>query len=241
VPALVVLPTYNESENITTVLRRLLTAAPEVSVLVVDDSSPDGTADIARSIGGSVQVMERPAKSGLGSAYRDGFRWGLERGFDALVEMDSDLSHEPESVPMLLGAVAAGADLAVGSRYVPGGRIPNWAMTRRALSKAGNLYASAMLGLSIKDATSGFRAYSARILTELDLGSIRADGYGFQIEMAYRVILAKGTVAEIPISFVDRTAGTSKMSSKIVVEALSLVTLWGLRRQLSRFIAIPLP
>ncbi len=240
-PALVVLPTYNESENITTVLRRLLTAAPEVSVLVVDDSSPDGTADIARSIGGSVQVMERPAKSGLGSAYRDGFRWGLERGFDALVEMDSDLSHEPESVPMLLGAVAAGADLAVGSRYVPGGRIPNWAMTRRALSKAGNLYASAMLGLSIKDATSGFRAYSARILTELDLGSIRADGYGFQIEMAYRVILAKGTVAEIPISFVDRTAGTSKMSSKIVVEALSLVTLWGLRRQLSRFIAIPLP
>ncbi|MDQ4070861.1 MAG: polyprenol monophosphomannose synthase [Actinomycetota bacterium] len=230
--ALVVLPTYQEAENVAEVLRRLRAAAPAADVLVIDDSSPDGTAAIAKAAGhelGRVDVLVRPAKSGLGSAYRAGFAEGLARGYDVLVEMDSDLSHDPARLPALLRAVVAGADLALGSRYVPGGTIPNWPFHRRWLSRWGNRYADLLLGLSVRDATSGFRAYRADALRAIDLESVRADGYGFQIEMAYRVAANGGRIVELPIEFVDRERGTSKMSLRIIVEALVLVTWWGLR------------
>jgi dolichol-phosphate mannosyltransferase len=230
---LVVLPTYNESANIGTVLRRVHAALPAASVLVVDDGSPDGTADIAERIGkelGNVEVMRRHEKSGLGSAYRAGFRWGLEHGFDACVEMDSDLSHEPEALPDLVAPLSEGYELVIGSRYIPGGRIPNWAWHRRLLSRGGNVYASLLLGLGVADATAGFRAYAATVLQRIDLDAIRADGYGFQIEMTYATIGSGGAVTEVPIRFVDRVEGESKMSTFIVVEALVLVTWWGLLR-----------
>ncbi len=229
---LVVLPTYDEAENIAEVLHRLREAVPTAHVLVVDDSSPDGTAEIAKSVGaelGGVDVMTRATKSGLGSAYRAGFAEGLVRGYDVLVEMDSDLSHDPGALPALLAAVEAGADLAIGSRYIPGGTIPHWAPHRRALSRWGNRYAGFVLGLPVADATSGFRAYRADTVAGLDLPSVRADGYGFQIEMAYRVEQRGGTIVELPIEFVDRERGASKMSSRIIVEALLLVTWWGVR------------
>ncbi len=235
--ALVVLPTYQEAENIAEVLRRLRSAAPEADVLVVDDSSPDGTAAIAKALGhelGGIDVLVRPAKSGLGSAYRDGFAEGMERGYDVLVEMDSDLQHDPASVPALLRAVEAGADLSVGSRYVPGGTIPNWPLHRRLLSRWGNRYAGLVLGLSLRDATSGFRAYSSAVLRKIDVGSVKADGYGFQIEMAYRVAGAGGQILELPIEFVDRKRGTSKMCFRIIAEALALVTWWGVRDRVVR-------
>jgi dolichol-phosphate mannosyltransferase len=230
---LVVLPTYNESENIDRVLRRIRTARSEATVLVVDDGSPDGTADLAEQLGkqiGGIEVLRRHTKSGLGSAYRAGFRWGLERGFDACVEMDADLSHEPEALPGLVAALSDGCELAIGSRYVPGGAIPNWAWHRRLLSKGGNVYASALLGLDVADSTSGFRAYSASVLRRIELDDIRADGYGFQIEMTYEAKRAGAEVVEVPIRFVDRVDGESKMSTVIVVEALGLVTWWGLQR-----------
>ncbi|MGH9266086.1 MAG: polyprenol monophosphomannose synthase [Acidimicrobiales bacterium] len=233
--ALVVLPTYQEAENVAEVLRRLRAAAPAVDVLVVDDSSPDGTAAIAKAAGhevGGVDVLIRPTKSGLGSAYRAGFAEGLARGYDVLVEMDSDLSHDPARLPSLLRAVEAGADLAVGSRYVPGGTIPNWPVHRRLLSRWGNRYADLALGLSVRDATSGYRAYRADALRGIDLHSVRADGYGFQIEMAYRVASHGGQIVELPIEFVDREKGTSKMSFRIIAEALVLVSWWGLRDRL---------
>ncbi len=236
--ALVVLPTYDEAANIEEVLRRLHSACPDIRVLVVDDSSPDGTADVAEGVGeelGIVEVIRRPAKSGLGSAYRDGFRHGLINGFDVMVEMDSDLSHDPAALPSLLAGVEGGADLVIGSRYVPGGSIPDWSWRRRALSRWGNRYAAAVLGIDIADATSGYRAYRSPALAEIDFNSVRADGYGFQIEMAYRVLAIGGNVKEIPISFTDRVRGTSKMSGRIVVEALVLVTWWGLRDRVLRF------
>jgi len=232
-----VLPTYDEAANIEEVLRRLHAACPDARILVVDDSSPDGTAEIAERVGGElgvVEVMRRPAKSGLGSAYRDGFKQGLIEGFDVMVEMDSDLSHDPPVLPQLLVAVANGADLAIGSRYVPGGSIPDWSWHRRALSRGGNRYAAIVLGIKVADATSGFRAYRAEALAKIDFHTIRADGYGFQIEMAHRVLLAGGSITEIPISFTDRIRGESKMSSRIVVEALVLVTWWGIRDRVLR-------
>lgn len=234
---LVVLPTYQESANIEEVLRRTLDAVPTASVLVVDDSSPDGTADIAERVGAelnSVEVMRRPAKSGLGSAYRDGFRRGLAEGYDVLVEMDSDLSHDPAALPSLIAGLADGADLVIGSRYVPGGSIPDWTWHRRALSKWGNRYAASILGIDITDATSGYRAYRSELMAKVDFHTVKADGYGFQIEMAHRVLSVGGKVVEVPISFVDRTRGTSKMSSRIVVEAMVLVTWWGIRDRLLR-------
>ena len=230
---LVVVPTYNESENIDRVLRRIREAMTEATVLVVDDGSPDGTADIAELLGkelGYIEVMRRHGKSGLGSAYRAGFRWGLDRGFDAFVEMDADLSHEPEALPDLVGALSGGCELAVGSRYVPGGVIPNWAWHRRLLSRGGNVYASSLLGLGVSDSTSGFRVYASTVLRRIELDRIRADGYGFQIEMTYEAKRAGATVVEVPIRFVDRIEGESKMSMIIVVEALGLVTWWGLKR-----------
>jgi dolichol-phosphate mannosyltransferase len=230
---LVVLPTYNESENIDHVLRRIRGALPDATVLVVDDGSPDGTADMAEILGkelGGIEVLRRSSKSGLGSAYRAGFRWGLERGFDACVEMDADLSHEPEALPSLVGPLSDGTELVIGSRYVPGGVIPNWAWHRRLLSRSGNLYASAVLGLKVADATAGFRAYAASLLERIDLDHVRAEGYGFQIEMTYAARRAGAPIVEVPIRFVDRVEGESKMSAFIVVEALALVTLWGLER-----------
>ena len=230
---LVVVPTYNEADNIDRVLRRIREAMTEATVLVVDDGSPDGTADIAELLGkelGYIEVMRRHGKSGLGSAYRAGFRWGLDRGFDAFVEMDADLSHEPEALPDLVGALSGGCELAVGSRYVPGGVIPNWAWHRRLLSRGGNVYASSLLGLGVSDSTSGFRVYASTVLRRIELDRIRADGYGFQIEMTYEAKRAGATVVEVPIRFVDRIEGESKMSMIIVVEALGLVTWWGLKR-----------
>lgn len=230
---LVVLPTYNESENIDRVLRRIRAAMPDAGVLVVDDGSPDGTADMAEKLGvelGGIEVLRREAKAGLGSAYRAGFSWGLERGWEAFVEMDADLSHEPEALPGLVAPLAQGYDLVIGSRYVPGGEIPHWSWHRRLLSQGGNIYAAALLGLHVTDSTSGFRAYRAEALRLIDLSAVRAEGYGFQIEMAYRVVQHGGVVTEVPIRFVDRVEGKSKMSVAIVVEALLLVTWWALRR-----------
>lgn len=229
---LIVLPTYQEAANIVNVLTRIRAVLPDATVLVVDDGSPDGTADLAAAVGaetGSVEVLRRPRKTGLGSAYRHGFRWGLARDFDVMVEMDADLSHDPAELPRLLAAVEDGADLAVGSRYVEGGSIPDWSYRRRALSRWGNRYAAALLGLDIVDATSGFRAYRAPVLADLDSVWVRADGYGFQIEMVYLIARRGYRIAEVPITFTDRTAGESKMSGRIVVEALALVTWWGVR------------
>jgi dolichol-phosphate mannosyltransferase len=233
VRVLVVLPTYNEAANIDTVLRRVRVAVPDATLLVVDDNSPDGTAKLAEETGheiGDVEVLSRPGKAGLGSAYRAGFAWGLERGFDALVEIDSDLSHDPAAIPSLLAPVRDGYDLVIGSRYVPGGAIPAWSWHRRLLSRGGNAYSSRMLGLHVADSTAGFRVYTADLLRQIDLSGVRADSYGFQIEMTYRTVQAGGRIREVPIRFVDRVEGTSKMSLYTVVEALGLVTWWGARR-----------
>ncbi|HWC10083.1 MAG TPA: polyprenol monophosphomannose synthase [Acidimicrobiales bacterium] len=232
---LVVLPTYEEADNIAEVLSRLRAAVPEADVLVVDDGSPDGTADVAKAVAhevGGIDVLVRPGKAGLGSAYRTGFDEGMARGYEVLVEMDSDLSHDARALPSLLQAVDDGADLAIGSRYVPGGSIPRWSVGRRALSRWGNRYAAFMLRLAVHDATSGYRAYRATALAAIDLDRVRADGYGFQIEMAHLVASNGGRVVERPIEFVDRVRGTSKMSTRIVLEALALVTWWGVRTRL---------
>lgn len=234
---LVVIPTYDEAENVAEVLRRVRTAVPEAHVLVVDDASPDGTADLAEEVGrevGEVDVLRRPGKGGLGPAYRAGFAWGLERGYEVLVEMDADLSHDPDALPDLLDAVAAGADLAIGSRYVPGGSVPGWPRHRLAISKAGNAYVALCLAIGLKDATAGYRAYTADALRSLDLGAITTYGYGFQIEMAYSLVRQGRKVVEVPITFRDRVRGTSKMSLGIVGEALRLVTWWGLRDRVLR-------
>lgn len=232
---LVVLPTYREADNIAEVLRRLRAAVPSADVLVVDDASPDDTAGVAKVAGyelGGVDVMVRAQKAGLGSAYRLGFTEGLARGYDVLVEMDSDLSHDPAALPSLLRAVEDGADLAIGSRYVPGGSTPDWPFRRRALSRYGNRYAAAVLGLHVADSTSGFRAYRAEAVSRMHLESVQADGYGFQIEMAYQVASDGGRITELPIEFLDRRRGTSKMSGRIIVEGLVLVMWWGVRDRL---------
>jgi dolichol-phosphate mannosyltransferase len=206
-------------------------------VLVVDDGSPDGTADLVATAATSlpdVHLLRRSAKSGLGSAYRAGFAWGLERGYDVFVEIDADFSHDPAALPAVIAPLGEGFDVSIGSRYIEGGSIPNWAWHRHLLSRGGNVYASVVLGLGVADATAGYRAYSARILRKLDLDRIRAEGYGFQIEMTYRSKQHGGRITEVPIKFVDREAGESKMSSRIVVEALALVTWWGLGRIVRR-------
>ncbi|HTN81865.1 MAG TPA: polyprenol monophosphomannose synthase [Acidimicrobiales bacterium] len=234
---LVVLPTYNEALNIEEVLGKVRAAVPDAQILVVDDGSPDGTADLAEELGrelGNVSVLRRPAKAGLGSAYRAGFREGIARGLDVMIEMDSDLSHDPAALPALLAAIDDGADLVIGSRYVPGGTIPNWRLHRRLLSRWGNRYAGFVLALPVRDATAGYRAYRAEALSKIDLDAVKADGYGFQIEMAYAVRRNGGRIVEVPISFKDRVRGTSKMSGKIVVEALALVTWWGIRDRILR-------
>jgi dolichol-phosphate mannosyltransferase len=234
---LAIVPTYIEAENIDEILRRARAATPGVDILVVDDNSPDGTADVAEKAAGElggIDVLRRPAKKGLGSAYRAGFAIGLEKGYDTLVQIDADLSHDPAALPSLLRAVEAGADLAIGSRYVPGGEIPHWPWFRRALSRYGNLYASFVLGTGTRDSTSGYRAYRADALKAIDYSTTRAKGYGFQIETAYRVHRWDGRISEVPIVFTDRVRGHSKVSLKIALEELSLVTWWGLRDRARR-------
>lgn len=230
--ALIVVPTYDEVGNVALVLRQLRLAVPEADILVVDDSSPDGTGQLVLTIGaelGRIDLLTRPGKLGLGSAYRDGLAWGLDRGYEVLVEMDADLSHDPAAVPSLLAALDDGADLAIGSRYIDGGNIVGWARHRRMLSRYGNSYSSAMLGLHVHDLTSGFRAFRAETLMRIVVASTQANGYGFQIEMVDRVARAGGIVVEVPITFAERQEGQSKMSTRIVVEALALVTWWRLR------------
>ncbi|CAN5400472.1 polyprenol monophosphomannose synthase [soil metagenome] len=236
--ALVVLPTYQEAENIRDVLERIRASVPEAHVLVVDDGSPDGTADLAATAAGAlgnIDVLRRTEKSGLGPAYRAGFAWGLEQGHDVLIEMDADGQHDPAVLPQLIAAVIeGGADLAIGSRYVPGGAVPGWPRNRRLLSQWGNRYIGLMLKLPVRDATAGFRAYRRSIIEKIGLDRVRADGYGFQIEMAYEVAKAGGTITEIPITFRDRALGVSKMHPGIVSEALVLVTRWGVRDRVNR-------
>jgi len=233
VKPLVVLPTYEEATNIAAILRAVRGALPEGEVLVVDDNSPDGTADLAEKAGaelGGVQVLRRAGKSGLGSAYRAGFAWGLAHGFDVLIEMDADFSHDPADLPRLLAGLVGGVEVVIGSRYVAGGSTPGWPWSRRAISRVGNIYASTVLRLEVADLTAGFRAYAATLLRRIDLETIRAEGYGFQIEMTLAAADAGAVIAEVPIRFVDREQGQSKMSSAIVVEALALVAWWGFRR-----------
>jgi dolichol-phosphate mannosyltransferase len=226
---LVVIPTYNERTNIEAALAQLLAAHADLDVLVIDDSSPDGTAKIVEQIASAsrrVDLLVRPRKMGLGTAYITGFEWGLERGYEALVEMDADLSHDPAEVPSLLAALSE-ADLAIGSRYVAGGRVVNWGLGRRLLSRAANLYVRLWLRLGVRDATSGYRAWRSAILPSLDLTTVRSEGYGFQIEMTRRLVRCHGRVVEVPITFHERAVGDSKMDSGIVVEALVSVTKWG--------------
>jgi dolichol-phosphate mannosyltransferase len=230
-------PTYREAENIEELLRRLRAAVPDAHILVIDDGSPDGTADVAEKIAvelGEIEVLRRPKKSGLGAAYRAGHAVGLARGYDVMVQIDADLSHQPEALPSLLAAVADGADLAVGSRYVEGGAIPHWPVYRLALSRWGCAYVKWVLAIGVRDSTAGYRAYRASALRTLHVESTRANGYTFQIEMTYRLLRSGGNVVEVPITFTDRERGTSKMSGRIVVEAMALVTWWGIRDRILR-------
>ncbi|HEX5613656.1 MAG TPA: polyprenol monophosphomannose synthase [Acidimicrobiia bacterium] len=230
---LVIVPTYIEAENLPEFLPRVRDAVPEADVLVVDDNSPDGTADVAErvgaQIGGRVEVLRRPEKRGLGSAYRAGFAIGIERGYDTLVQIDADLSHDPATLPALFAASAAGADLVIGSRYVPGGQIPHWPAYRRALSRYGNLYAGLMLQHGVRDSTSGFRVFRADTLRGIEYDDTKANGYLFQIELAYRVWLWGGRTVEVPITFTDRVRGHSKMSWQVVAEEMVSVSWWGVR------------
>lgn len=225
--ALVVIPTYQEADNIARVLDRTLVAAA-VDILVVDDGSPDGTADLVRShdsYGDRVHLLERPGKAGLGAAYRAGFGWALEHGHPVVVQMDADLSHPPERIPALLAALAD-HDVVVGSRYVPGGAVRDWPLARRAISRGGNAYVRLVLGLTVRDATAGFKAFRAEALESIGALDSESDGYCFQIENTWRAARLGLRLTEVPITFTDRMAGTSKMSSGIVTEALWRVLMW---------------
>jgi len=230
---LVVIPTYNEEPNIARMLSAVRSVAPDVSILVVDDGSPDRTDELVEQAAqqlGQISLLRREAKSGLGSAYRAGFAWGIKRGFDTFVEIDADFSHDPNALPKLLEKAGEGADVVIGSRYVRGGTIPDWSWHRHLLSWSGNKYASLMLRLGVADATAGYRVYRSDILTRMDYPTVAADGYGFQIEMTYRARRSGASIVEIPITFIDREMGESKMSSSIITEALILVTRWGFDR-----------
>ena len=235
--ALVITPTYNERESITELVRRLFDATGDrVDLLVIDDGSPDGTAEIVKELAANderIHLEERSGKLGLGTAYVKGFRWAIERGYSAAVEMDADLSHNPADVPRLLDALSE-ADLVIGSRYVPGGGVSNWGKARRLLSSAGNVYARMWLGYKVKDSTAGFRAYRTSALARQDLGSIHSEGYGFQIEMTRRFHRAGHRIREVPITFTERALGHSKMSRRIVIEALGSVTRWGIKDRFGR-------
>jgi len=226
---LVIIPTFNERENLPRILDRVRSAVPSASVLVVDDGSPDGTGAIAderAAADAMISVMHRTEKNGLGPAYFAGFECGLERGFEVLVEMDADGSHAPEQLPRLLDALDH-ADLVIGSRYVPGGSVVNWPKRREILSRGGNLYCRLALGVRVKDITAGYRAYRAKVIRAIPLHEVASHGYCFQIDLAWRTILAGFRVVEVPITFVEREIGVSKMSGSIVREALLKVPLWG--------------
>jgi dolichol-phosphate mannosyltransferase len=225
---LVVTPTYNERLNIAPVVTRLRAAVPDADVLIVDDSSPDGTGDVADELAASdpaVHVLHRPVKDGLGTAYVAGFHWGLARDYDVLVEMDADGSHQPEQLPLLLSALV-NADLVLGSRWVRGGSVSDWPAARMALSRGGNTYVRLALGLELRDATGGFRAFRREVLESIDLHSVASHGYCFQVDLAWRALREGATVVEVPIAFVERVHGRSKMSGSIVREALWRVTQW---------------
>ncbi len=235
---LVIIPTYNERETLPTTLGRLRAAVPDADVLIVDDGSPDGTgklADRASAADNHVHVMHRTGKLGLGTAYVAGFTWALERGYDVVVEMDADGSHQPEQLPKLLKALAAApaASLVLGSRWVPGGKVVNWPKTREVLSRGANIYTRMMLGLQVGDATGGFRAFRADALRELDLSEVSSQGYCFQVDMTRRIADNGGRIIEVPITFVERTAGDSKMSNNIIFEALWRVSVWGVAKRSS--------
>ena len=226
--ALVIIPTYNEAETIAKVVGEVLAVEPRADVLVVDDGSPDGTAAIVEDLAAGearVNLLRRSSKQGLGAAYRAGFAWGLGRGYDALVEMDADLSHPPDRLPALLDGLSDG-DLVIGSRYVPGGATRNWSRVREAISRCGNAYVRLALRLPVRDATAGYRAYRRAVLEALPLDQMRSSGYCFQVEMVHRTWQEGFTVLEVPITFTEREAGVSKMSKQIVAEALWRVTLW---------------
>jgi glycosyltransferase involved in cell wall biosynthesis len=227
---LVVVPTYNEVDNLGPILDRLRSAVPEAHALVVDDGSPDGTGALADRIAAEderVHVLHRTAKNGLGAAYIAGFRWALEEGYDAVVEMDADGSHAPEELPRLLAGLRD-ADLVLGSRWVSGGEVRNWPMRRLALSRGGNFYTRMALGIPIKDATGGYRAYRSQVLEKLPLESIASQGYCFQVDLAWQSWRSGFRLVEVPITFTERQRGESKMSGLIVAEALWRVTWWGL-------------
>ena len=226
----VIVPTYNERANIEAMVGRVRRAVPGADLLVVDDNSPDGTGELADKLAAEdshIHVLHRERKAGLGAAYIAGFRWALEQDYGVVVEMDADGSHLPEELPRLLDALA-GADLVLGSRYVPGGTVVNWPKSREILSRGGNTYARLMLGIKIKDATGGYRAYRASTLRKISLDEVESQGYCFQIDLAMRAIRAGLTVTEVPITFVERVHGSSKMSRAVVAEALWRVTVWGI-------------
>jgi len=235
---LVVVPTYQEAPNVERFLASVRASAPAADILVVDDNSPDGTGDLAEKVAvdlHQITVLHRPAKQGLGTAYRAGFSYGIEQRYDFLVQMDCDFSHDPAMIPVLLGPVVDGdADCVVGSRYVPGGATPDWPFHRQALSRYGNRYTSAVLGLGIRDATSGFRAYRADTLRTIRVETTRSSGYAFMSELAHRMVQSRLEIVEVPITFVDRTHGTSKMSARIILESMALVSSWGLRARIGR-------
>jgi dolichol-phosphate mannosyltransferase len=226
---LVVIPTYQERDNVESIVTRVLAATPAAHVLVVDDGSPDGTGELADAMAAAderVHVLHRTEKAGLGAAYIAGFDWGLQAHYRALVEMDADGSHLPEQLPRLLGALDR-ADLVLGSRYVPGGDVVNWPRSRELLSRGGNLYTRAALGLRLRDATGGYRAFRREVLEKIDYAAVASQGYCFQVDLARRAASAGFTVVEVPITFVERELGESKMSGAIVREALWRITQWG--------------
>ena len=232
----IVMPTYNERQNLEPIAGRVRAALPEADLLVVDDSSPDGTGDIADKLAEAdshVQVIHRTEKAGLGKAYIAGFGWALERGYDVIVEMDADGSHQPEHLPTLVAALDY-ADLSIGSRWVPGGRVVNWPKAREALSRGANIYTRIMLGLGVRDATAGFRAYRAATLRTISLDQVESTGYCFQIDLTLRVADAGLRIVEVPITFVEREHGASKMSNSIILEAFWRVAQWGVKRRLGR-------
>jgi dolichol-phosphate mannosyltransferase len=231
VRAVVLLPTFNERENVGDLLRAIRDAAPEIDVIVIDDSSPDGTAEIAMAVAreiDGVSVVVRGGKAGLGAAYRHGFQLAFDRSYDVVVSMDCDFSHDPAVVPEMVRLVDEGADVVIGSRYVEGGGTVDWPLRRRLLSKWGNRYTGALLGTGVRDCTSGFRAYRATALADIEPGSTSAEGYAFLTELVRRLARNGAKIVETPITFKDRERGTSKMSSRIIVESMLLVTRWGL-------------
>jgi dolichol-phosphate mannosyltransferase len=240
---LVIIPTYNEAENLRHIVDRVRYAVPEADVLVADDNSPDGTGEIADEIAAAdshVAVLHRPGKQGLGNAYLAGFAWAKERGYDAVVEMDADGSHAPEELPRLLDALTD-ADLVIGSRYVPGGKVLNWPVHRLLLSKGGNLYTRLALGMPVNDATGGYRVYRMTALDKMDVDTVASQGYCFQVDLAWRAHKNGFRVIEVPITFAERQRGTSKMSSSVVREALWRVTVWGSRARLRALAALMSP